>query len=239
MNTPTIAEIFDNRSQQLQTSLGMPCAHPTTKGDVSEVRWKEFLESFLPNRYAVSKGFVFDSKGGVSEQIDLIIYDPFHSPLILDEGNGEKCITAESVYAVFEVKPNANKSHVEYADEKISSVKKLHRTQRGMIASGKQLPPRELTPIIGGLLTLGSISPNTLKGYIEVSDNVDLVCAASVATFHKRQTEVSVSSPDEAVFSFFYLLLDELFKLGTIGAIDIRDYADQSLSSFTLERGEF
>ena len=32
------------------------------------------------------------------------------------------------------------------------------------------------------------------------------------------------------------LLLDELFKLGTVAAIDIRDYADLSLESFEIVR---
>ena len=66
--------------------------------------------------------------------------------------------------------------------------------------------------------------------------NVDIVCAAEDGTLHKCEGEVQASNGDEAVFSFFYLLLDELFKLGTVAAIDIRDYADLSLESFEIVR---
>lgn len=47
--------------------------HPGAKGDSSELHWKEMLSAFLPQRYQVSKGFVVDSAGWRSEQIDVII----------------------------------------------------------------------------------------------------------------------------------------------------------------------
>jgi len=68
-----------------------------------------FFQSFLPSRYAVTKGFVFDATGKISEQLDVIIYDAHYSPLIFETGAGEKFITAESVYAVFDSKPEINK----------------------------------------------------------------------------------------------------------------------------------
>lgn len=234
----TIEEIFKVRSKQLCATLGMPIRHPVSKGDLSENEWIAFLKSFLPNRYDVSKGFIFDSKGNVSDQIDLIIFDPFHSPLILTTDNGEKYITAESVYAVFEVKQKTNKANLEYANRKIESVKKLHRTQRSMISSGKIVPPRELTNIIGGLLTTDSVSKNNVITYMKSLGNIDLVCAAEEGTYYKYGNDIVASSNEEAVFAFFFLILDELFKLGTIGAIDIREYADASLNTFKIERGE-
>ena len=58
----------------------------------------------------------------------------------------------------------------------------------------------------------------------------------NAATLYKRPNgEIEVSNRDEAVSSFFYLLLDELFKLGTVPAIDIREYAKVALKSFRLE----
>lgn len=233
-----MSDIMGYKSEQLYAALGIPNCHPVTKGDLTENQWIQFLKGFLPNRYEVSKGFVFDSEGEISEQIDVIIFDPFHSPLIYDAPNGEKYVTAESVYAVFEVKQKADKHNLDYTQKKIESVKRLHRSSRDMISSGERKPARTLPKIIGGLLTTNSISPKTLKSYIPNYNNIDIVCAAKSATFHKRENSVVCSSSDEAIFSFFYLLLDELFKLGTVGAIDIRDYSDSTLKSFTLERGE-
>lgn len=232
-----VKDALKEKSDELKRSLGLQLGHPVSQGDLSEEEWLAFLNGFLPKRYAASKGFVFDSTGGTSEQIDVIIYDPLHSPLIMETRNGEKYVTAESVYAVFEVKQDANKDHIEYANAKIQSVLDLKRTSRGMISAGASVPARSLTPIIGGLLTTRSESkPETIEKNMLSCPNVDIVCAAEDGTFHKYEGEVQASDGDEAIFSFFYLLLDELFKLGTVAAIDIRDYADLSLKSFEIAR---
>lgn len=221
-----IDTILRQKSKELNAALGLELGHSVSQGDLSEGKWIGFLRSFLPNRYEVSKGFVFDSAGGVSEQIDLIVFDPLHSPLIHETENGEKYVTAESVYAVFEVKQKANKDNVNYADKKIKSVCNLKRTSRPMISSGKAVPARPLTHIIGGLLTTDSIKRADLKKHLSASENVEIICSALGGTIYKNGSGISASNSEEAVFSFFYLLLDELFKLGTVGAIDIRDYAD-------------
>lgn len=230
------------KSDELNLQLGMRLGHPVSQGNLSEGEWQKFLRGFLPNRYAISKGYVYDSVGGVSDQIDIIIYDPFHSPLIY-EHDGECYVTAESVYAVFEVKQTATKEHIEYADKKIESVIKLKRTSRGMINAGKPVPPRPLTHIIGGLLTTDNVdnplSQATIKSHMACSDNIDIICSAHLGAFHRRGAGVGsimASDAEESIFSFFYVILDELFQLGTVAAIDIRDYADKSLKSFKLER---
>jgi hypothetical protein len=233
-----IDALLQHKVEQLNTELGLKLGHPVSQGDLSETEWARFLRSFLPNRYEVSKGFVFDSAGGVSEQIDLIVFDPFHSPLIHETGNGEKYVTAESVYAVFEVKQKADNSNIRYADKKIRSVCSLKRTSRAMVSSGKIVPPRKPTKIIGGLLTADSIKPQSLKHHLRTSSYIDIVCAATKGTFLKGENGITCSSEEEAIFSFFYILLDELHKQGTVAAVDIRDYADRSLSSFKLERGD-
>lgn len=218
-----IDALLQHKVEQLNTELGLKLGHPVSQGDLSETEWARFLRSFLPNRYEISKGFVFD---------------PFHSPLIHETGNGEKYVTAESVYAVFEVKQKADNSNIRYADKKIRSVCSLKRTSRAMVSSGKIVPPRKPTKIIGGLLTADSIKPQSLKHHLRTSSYIDIVCAATKGTFLKGENGITCSSEEEAIFSFFYILLDELHKQGTVAAVDIRDYADRSLSSFKLERGD-
>ncbi len=85
--------------------------HPGTMGDASELRWKEMLREVLPGRYQVSKGFVVDSVGMRSEQIDVIVHDLTYSPLWWEDG-GYLYVPAESVYAVFEVKQDHNLTHI-------------------------------------------------------------------------------------------------------------------------------
>lgn len=196
------------------------------------------MRSFLPNRYAAAKGFVFDSKGFISDQIDIIIYDPHHSPLIFIGENGEHYVTAESVYAVFEVKQKANNRNMAYAQEKINSVRNMHRTSREIISSGQIVRPRNLTRIIGGLLCSNSIGQKSLSRAFNKHPELDIICIPETTTlFHRSDGSCTESNGDEALHAFFYLLLDELYKLGTVAAIDIREYADIALDSFELERG--
>ena len=110
-------------------------------GEHCEGAWIDFFRSFLPNKYAVDKGFVFDSQGNVSDQIDIIIYDSLYAPLIFGTEAGEKFITAESVYAVFDSKPSIDKGTLEYTNLKVASVADLVRSSRGMIIGGKAVLP--------------------------------------------------------------------------------------------------
>ncbi|MDQ1565705.1 MAG: hypothetical protein QOF96_585 [Actinomycetota bacterium] len=78
--------------------------HSTTKGDNAELNWLKMLRDFLPQRYQVESAFVVDVNDSVSEQLDVVIYDSQYSPLLFKHEGG-LYIPAESVYGVFEVKP--------------------------------------------------------------------------------------------------------------------------------------
>jgi len=96
--------------------------HGTTIGDDSEANWARVLREFLPARYGVAKGQVIDSQGGISDQIDLLIYDAQYTPLLAKTANGDLFVPAEAVYAVFEVKQEINRKLLEYAGKKIASL---------------------------------------------------------------------------------------------------------------------
>src|ERR1039458_5234131 len=100
--------------------------HSVTKGDASEHVWLEFLKIYLPERYRAEKAHVVDSKGVFSQQIDVVVFDRHYSPLIFNY-EGQIIIPAESVYAVFEAKQSLNAAHVEYAQKKVASVRRLRR----------------------------------------------------------------------------------------------------------------
>lgn len=239
-----INSLFNTRQSLLEAKLSILIDHPVTKGDHCEGAWIDFFRSFLPNKYAVDKGFVFDSNGSVSEQIDVIIYDSLYTPLIFGTDAGEKFITAESVYAVFDSKPKIDKGTIEYTNHKIETVHNLRRTSRGMVNSGKRVPPRELTNIIGGILAVSSIGFDTLLGHLKSNVYIDVGCAPKSLSFivqrnNNRDFLNLQSSEHEVVLSFFFIILDELYKIGTVAAIDIRDYADASLNNFKLEKGDF
>ncbi len=118
--------------------------HPDSKGDSLENTWIEWLRTYLPNRYCVDKAIVIDSKGQLSHQIDLVIYDQTYTPFVFKQ-NGIFYIPAEGVYAVFEVKPDLDKGNIIYAGDKIESVRKLFRTSTKIIDRGKPYNARPLT----------------------------------------------------------------------------------------------
>ncbi|WP_418821842.1 DUF6602 domain-containing protein [Parabacteroides johnsonii] len=190
-----LRELFHGLQEQMLVSLNVNrkfIEHPGSKGDATEQHWIEFLRTYLPDRYKVDKAIVIDSTGNVSEQMDVVIYDAIYTPFIFRQ-DGFMYIPAESVYAVFEVKQDV-KGHIEYAAQKIESVRKLKRTSIGMVASGKLTPARQLTKIIGGILTTTSSYKendtviNQLKK-LKGLQTLDLGCLCDTGSFYVDYSE--------------------------------------------------
>lgn len=197
MSKIPIADLFTGLQNQMVAQLNTNrefIEHPGSKGDALENAWIEWLRKYLPNRYSVDKVIVIDHKGNTSQQIDVVIYDNWFTPFIFSQ-NGFHYIPAEGVYAVFEVKPDISgytdgKTNIEYAGEKIESVRVLNRTSTGMINSGIQVPARPLTKIVGGILTStksGDRTNNdTLTKHTEAQTNlrsIDIGCIADYGSF--------------------------------------------------------
>ncbi len=161
--------------------------HPGSKGDSLENTWIEWLRTYLPNRYCVDKAIVIDSKGQLSHQIDLVIYDQTYTPFVFKQ-NGIFYIPAEGVYAVFEVKPDLDKGNIIYAGDKIESVRKLFRTSTKIIDRGKPYNPRALTKILGGVLTIETkIKDETIEGHLKSLKglkSIDIGCAVKNKSFY-------------------------------------------------------
>ena len=164
----SIESMFKSKQAILGNTLSTLITHPVAKGDNNEKAWIDFFRSFLPSKFAVDKGFVFDSKGNPSEEIDVIIYDALYTPLIYETNDCRKYITAESIYAVFESKPKIEKRTLEYTNRKVSSVNKLFRTSREIIDAGEVKHPRDLTNIIGGILAIDAIKTETIKSHLAI-----------------------------------------------------------------------
>lgn len=185
--------------------------HPGSKGDALENAWIEWLRKYLPNRYSVEKAIVIDHEGNTSHQIDIVIYDNWFTPFIFSQ-NGFHYIPVEGVYAVFEVKPDiqgsaeGGKNYIEYACEKIESVRVLKRTSTFMINSGVQFPPRPLTKIIGGFLsttnTYSHKNNGTIVKHLGASTGLkglDIGCIADYGSFHvdyKGEEDTSLTRPE-------------------------------------------
>jgi len=191
-----IKMLFNGLQSQMNAQLNTNrefITHPGSKGDSLENAWIEWLSKYLPNRYSVDKAIIIDHEGNTSHQIDIVIYDNWFTPFIFSQ-NGFHYIPAEGVYAIFEVKPDLKgnvegKTYIEYAAEKIASVRVLKRTSTKMINSGSEVPARPLTKILGGILT----STNTIKQVSTIEKqlksqtgfkSIDFGCIADYGSFY-------------------------------------------------------
>lgn len=241
---PTLKKIFLNLQKQMIQKLSTDrenIIHAPTKGAASELNWIDWLKKYLPNRYQVDQAFIIDSNGVFSEQIDVVIYDQQYSPFVFNQ-DGAIYIPAESVYAVFEVKQELDKINFEYASKKILSVRKLHRTSAQIVhASGTILTPKPPFSIIGGLLSLKSSwtpafgsSFESCIANTDILTRIDMGCALEDGGFtieyNGKGSSSEVSSKDESLIYFFLKLLMKLQELGTVPALDIKEYA-KSLDS--------
>jgi hypothetical protein len=208
--------------------------HPTAKGDGTEFHWLEMLQRRLPARYRAERAFVIDADGNRSQQIDVVIHDRQFCPMLLDTAGGIH-IPAESVYAVLEVKQDLSKQQIEYAGEKIASVRRLHRTSAEFLhATGRsRTTPKD---IIGGIVTfesgwappLGEAFETALRAS-PVESRVDVGCALCDGGFevvydNTGEPQVSRSGPDSSLIFFFLRLLHRLQQIATVPAIDYVEY---------------
>lgn len=147
MSKIDLKQMFNGLQNQMSAQLNTNrefIHHPGSKGDALENAWIEWLRMYLPNRYSVDKAIVIDHEGNTSQQMDIVIYDNWFTPFIFKQ-NGFFYIPAEGVYAVFEVKPDikgnvGDKSYIEYAGEKIESVRMLKREAASFINGGGSIP---------------------------------------------------------------------------------------------------
>lgn len=211
--------------------------HPTAKGTASELEWVETLSTYLPKRYSADCAFVIDSKGNISEQIDIVIFDRQYSPFILRQ-NGVTYIPAECVYAVIEVKQDLSKKNIRYAQKKAASVRKLHRTSIPIPHAGGVFEAKKPARILAGIVALeGKLSGESQKELSNANEAsiLNFGCSLIGKTYfsfpnlhpwevNKKPYSLKRSTDENSLVNFFMNLLTELQKVGTVSAIDITAY---------------
>jgi len=204
--------------------------HTGTHGSVNEDHWIDVFRAYLPNRYAVETGFVIDSLGNRSEQIDIVVFDPHFTPTLLDQQK-HRYIPAEAVYGVFESKPHFDKGYLEYAGQKAASVRKLHRTSVAIAHAGGTYKPKEPFEIVSGIVAPKSswadgLSESFRKNLSSNSeDRLDCGCALEDGAFDTFGGELKIVTRHRALIHFLFRLLSKLQSLGSVTAIDWSAYA--------------
>ncbi len=231
-----LREAFFLRQEQLLATLGVGRSigsHPLAIGDDSELNWKGMLESILPTRYRVSKGFAIDADGNRSEQIDLLIYDRHFSPVLLDVGD-YLFVPAEAVFAALEVKQSMDRGMIEYAAEKVASVRRLRRTSAAVPYVEGKYKPKELHDIIGGLLTMESEWKPPMGDAFEKAladfggdGSPNIGCALRDGAFEVETDDGAItrSGTNAALIFFVVRLLKRLQMMASPPAIENDEYA--------------
>src|SRR5467141_3373331 len=127
--------------------------HAGDRGEVNEQHFIDFLRKYLPNRYTVEKAIVLSSEGEVSDSIDIVVFDRQYTPTLLDNDK-HRYVPAEAVYGIFECKPTIDKAYLEYAADKVASVRRLKRTSVDIHHAGGVFPAKKLFKIVGGILSI-------------------------------------------------------------------------------------
>lgn len=207
--------------------------HKGDRGEVNEAHFISALRRYLPDRYTVEKAAVLDSTGEVSHSIDVVIFDRLYTPTLLD-CDEHRYVPAESVYAVFECKPKIDKTYMDYAGDKVASVRRLKRTSMEVMTIDGLKPPRGLHDIIGGILAIDVSWADGLGTAFESSHAalskdrvVDCGFAATGACFDNFSGDGLTYGPKENAWAYFvFRLLDRLRGIGTAPAVDWTAYAN-------------
>ena len=108
------------------TQIRNSIPHSGEIGALIEQSLRSHLEAVLPEKVGVSHGFVVDSNGLVSKQMDIVLYDRMNCPRLFS-GSGAQMFPVESTYACGEVKTDLNSTRFKESLEKCSSYKALSR----------------------------------------------------------------------------------------------------------------
>ena len=213
-----LPEIFRRVQEEMlaQLSVGRLFEHASTAGAATEHHWLQLFDRYLPRRYRAAPAFVIDSTGRRSRQIDIAIFDNLYTPPLFPHSAGLH-LPAESVYAVFEVKPTFSRQWLRDAAEKAASVRSLRRTSVSVIGRPKTTP----SPILAGLLATTSVwSQRSFAANLRRCHQLDIGCCLEHGSFDGE----TISSPDQSLIFFLIRLLDRLRAMGTAPAIDWSQY---------------
>ncbi|MCG2786514.1 MAG: hypothetical protein L6461_15590 [Anaerolineae bacterium] len=141
-----VSNLLENIAIQMAAALSQNLIHhPGELGTGREEIVRDFLRKYLPKKFDVATGFVFDIHGNTSKQVDVIVYEVSTNP-VFEVSGGKKLFPCESVVCVGEIKSVlTSKQDIQKAFENLRSVKELDRgagENSFSIASGELLDPK-------------------------------------------------------------------------------------------------
>ncbi len=177
MNDFSLEAMLKASGKRMRDDLaGRLIPHPAELGTDREEVIRQFLRAYLPKRFEVSTGFVFDSAGNASKQLDIVISNSLICPRFETAG-GKRFFPCESVVAVGQVKSSLTASDdFQKALANLESAKSLDRSAKGMAAddaSGEEIDP--VHNHLDQIFTFMFITGKALAGRTIVEELIDLV----------------------------------------------------------------
>ncbi len=146
--------------------------HSGEKGEFREQIIEELLRPFLPECYGLGSGQIFSKDEDISNQIDIVIYDPIYSNVLFKSKNSS-LFPCESVYGEIEVKSFLSTHELNTSIDNIISLKKLNREKSGLmditpfheinLDSYFITPNRKFNPYLGIIFAYDGITKETFN----------------------------------------------------------------------------
>ena len=212
--------------------------HAGEQGRNNEAVIRRFLSKHLPGKYAVSTGKVVAADGQLSQQVDVIMHDRWHTPglKIADEWS---IVPVESVRAVVSVKTTLDRGTLRESLENVSSVRRLPREAALPETSGVALNDKIIRPrgLIFAFKSTWSTHDGLRTAFIELLDDVcdsfrpNAVCALEQVLFVRRAYSTDLLTYLEYPLLHFFLFLVKSMERFPAYRVDIAKY-------FTEQYGE-
>lgn len=122
-------ELQSSSQKKLEMSAEQIRSLIPTSGEIGtliEEMFRSYLAEILPEKIGVSNGFVMDSEGGESQQMDIILYDKMNTPRIFTSAAAH-VFPVEATYACGEVKTKFDTKELRDSLKKCLSYKNLCR----------------------------------------------------------------------------------------------------------------
>lgn len=253
-----LKRFFDLVQQGLKlefADLSSLITHNLTSGEAREEALRRFLLRNLPNRIGVSSGFIIDSAGGESSQIDIIIYDRTYGSFFTI--GGANFVPCEIVIAVGEVKSDiTSTAKLNDALDKIESVKSLDRHRGGatemITGPGQSISAMKYDPltcyrdqIFGFIFSSKSLKKSTfLDASKEWRDGKERKVWPNVACFYddflmSYEIEGALASDpnnakfiyttkddDDSILLLFFLILNNFISIAHVARPELFTYCD-------------
>ena len=120
---------------------------------------RRILAAFLPTRYAVGSGFVIDSFGGRSRQVDLVVFDELYSSKLFKTFS-QVLFPVETVFACIEVKTTIDKVRL----TEVAAGEPINFRIEALCACGEACRPVNDGPKRDRILGTSDKAPNDLSG---------------------------------------------------------------------------